>query len=184
MTPLVPNPLNRLARIGVGLLAIYWAVGGLMQVTDAVASGMRVASALGSDDFLATIVETVGLVGGAALLFSVVPAVWLFRYRDVIGERLVSVNEPGPTLAISGADALRVGCLLLALWLGIRAAGAAIVATSLTALGLWTGSLSSTGLAESAIHSGSRALVEFTASALLWRFATRASYPSAAGGTS
>jgi hypothetical protein len=157
--------------VGVGLLAIYLGIRGLMQVTAAISSAWSMRSVLDVDRSMALMLQNIAVSGGAALLFSAAPAALLFRYRDAIGDRLVSVNDPGPALAIGSSDALSVGCLLLAISFGLSAATGAFVAVCLIAVGLWTDALQSSPMTRIAVQSGSAALVQALGALLLQRYA-------------
>ena len=168
MTPFTPNPLTQIARAGVGLLAIYWGIVGLMQLAAAVTGALEFAVSVESID-----VQRIAIGGGFALVGSILPAVFLFRGRDFIAYRLVRVNEPGPTLAITASEVLCVGSMLLAVSLGIES-----IVASLTLVGF--------GFAASALDSEARArLVELAvkpgailvgqgiAAVALWRYARK-----------
>lgn len=180
VTPLVPNPMNQLARIAVGLLAIYWGVRGLLQIVASITSWYGFWGQADSERSISDFLTTVGIPSAFALVLSLLPAWILFRTREVVAESLAPINLPSPSLAITGADALCVGCLVLAISLGVGGATNIAVPLALAAFSLSDGDWDRESLARStivvsfiqAVASGG---VKLIAAGLLWRYARRLS---------
>jgi len=116
MTPLIPNPMNQLARIAVGLFAIYWVVAGLSPLAGQIAQVSGSIWTPGVPDEVAKSQLTWGAaILVAAVLVAVLPAALIFGARGRIAAKLAPINESAVRLSVSASDLAPVGCVLLAL---------------------------------------------------------------------